>query len=371
MTEESDSTPRSLVVVHMRNDLSGSTRVLAQAVEALISQNVNITLYTATIDYQGFLSDLPDDVEIRPIPYKRRKRRWRTFFSYIYVQIWLFFSLLKYAFKPTKIYINTVLPFGAALAGRLMRKEIIYHVHEISLAPAPTLLKKWLFFITKLTASKVVFVSEFLRSQVKYHRAEKVVIHNSLPESFFKNEVSSGSHKEKFRVLMVCSLAEYKGVPEFIELAKLMPDTSFDLVLNATDTEIQNILHETDISENMTIYPAQKKVEQFYKRASIVLNLSDANKHIETFGMTILEGMAFGLPCIVPTVGGVLELVDHGKNGFSIDSTNLNQIIDTIEKLRADKVLYNELSENAVEKAKLFDPQVFQRQIKEVVLSNN
>ncbi len=369
MTNGHGSTPKQLVVVHMRNDLSGSTRVLAQAVEALCAQEVNIVLYTATIDYEGFLSDLPNQVEIRSIPYKRRNRRWRTFFSYLYVQVWLFFSLLKYILKPTKIYINTVLPFGAAFAGILMRKKVIYHIHEVSLAPAPILLKKWLFFVVRLTAHKVIFVSEFLKEQMSFSRTEKVVIHNCISESFTENaeEISHATDKE-FRVLMICSLAEYKGVPEFIELAKAMSGFKFDLVLNATLSEIKLVLGKAELPNNLNVYPAQKKVEHFYKEASVLLNLSDTQKHIETFGMTVLEGMNYGLPCIVPPVGGVLELIDDGVNGYCIDSKNLSQIIDAIEELRVDTRLYSSLSVQAKKKAELFNSDLFEKAIVESLL---
>jgi len=37
---------------------------------------------------------------------------------------------------------------------------------------------------------------------------------------------------------------------------------------------------------------------------------------VETFGLTILEGMTYKLPAIVPPVGGVIELVEENKMVF-------------------------------------------------------
>jgi glycosyltransferase involved in cell wall biosynthesis len=42
------------------------------------------------------------------------------------------------------------------------------------------------------------------------------------------------------------------------------------------------------------------------------VNLSDKTQFIETFGMTALETMAAGLPVIVPTEGGIAEMLRDG-----------------------------------------------------------
>lgn len=59
----------------------------------------------------------------------------------------------------------------------------------------------------------------------------------------------------------------------------------------------------------MLIYNRQRDVIKFYNKATVVLNLTDKTQAIETFGMTPLEAMSCGLPVIVPTIGGIAELV--------------------------------------------------------------
>ena len=53
-------------------------------------------------------------------------------------------------------------------------------------------------------------------------------------------------------------------------------------------------------------------VAKFYNQATLVVNLSDKTQFIETFGMTALETMAAGLPVIVPTEGGIAEMLRDG-----------------------------------------------------------
>ncbi len=98
---------------------------------------------------------------------------------------------------------------------------------------------------------------------------------------------------------------------------------------------------------NLTIFPRQDNVVPFYNKASVVLNLSDKERFIETFGLTALEAMAAGLPVIVPTEGGIAEMVEVGKNGYKIDVQHLNEIEARIENIFSDKEFYMSLSENA------------------------
>ena len=105
---------------------------------------------------------------------------------------------------------------------------------------------------------------------------------------------------------------------------------------------------------NLKIYPRQSDTTPFYMKASIVLNLSDKEKVIETFGMTVLEAMTAGLPVIVPTVGGVAELVENGKAGYQIDATDLELIEKRIHDMLSDKENYIGMANNALKQARLF-----------------
>ncbi len=68
----------------------------------------------------------------------------------------------------------------------------------------------------------------------------------------------------------------------------------------------------------MSIYPRQSDVAPFYGEASVVLVLTNPRMAIETFGLTALEAMTAGLPCVVPPVGGIAEMVTDGVNGYQI-----------------------------------------------------
>jgi spore coat protein SA len=43
-----------------------------------------------------------------------------------------------------------------------------------------------------------------------------------------------------------------------------------------------------------------------------------SQKH-EAFGLVIVEAMAAGIPVIASQIGGIKEIIQHGKNGFLIE----------------------------------------------------
>lgn len=97
----------------------------------------------------------------------------------------------------------------------------------------------------------------------------------------------------------------------------------------------------------MTIYSRQADVTLFYNRASLVICLTNPRVAIETFGLTTLEAMSAGLPVIVPTVGGIAEMVEDAVNGYKIDVQNLNEIYAAIHNILENRSLYLYLSRQA------------------------
>ena len=123
---------KKIIFIHLLNDFSGSPKVLSQVIKACENEAIEIELFTGKSE-SGFLSGLT--ANHHHYFYKRSENKWMTLVTFMSSQLILFFKLLKYMNKDVVIYVNTMLPFGAALAGFVMRKPVIYHVHEISLTP--------------------------------------------------------------------------------------------------------------------------------------------------------------------------------------------------------------------------------------------
>lgn len=352
------------IFVHLLNDFSGSPKVLSQVLRAVRSNNIEIVLYTGN-QTDGFLSNLTPNHHF--FSYIRFKNRYFTLFSFLFSQVILFIKLLKYWHKDVTIYVNTMLPFGAGFAGKLMRKPVVYHIHETTISPRG--LKLFLRKVIQFTSQKNVFVSYSLKNLESFNRISQSVVYNALPSNFAEitlNQVYSPFCKGQFNVLMISSMKAYKGVFEFIEIASKLVyknEIRFTMVLNASQNEIDALFKNIFLPANLLLYPQQKDVIPFYRNASLVLNLSRIDECLETFGLTILEALSFGIPVIVPPVGGPSEIVIDGKEGFLISSYETDAIAEKIVELSQNPETCLELSRNAKEKSLDFREEKFTAEI--------
>lgn len=229
-----------------------------------------------------------------------------------------------------------------------MRKRVIYHCHEYILKKGCSY--RALGYLMQLIATDVICVSNDQRKDIK--RTKSVfVVPNGISEEISKLfSASTASPFEQKTVLMLSSLKSYKGIAEFIQLANLLPRYKFELVVNDTKYNIDFFFNENNlhIPQNAHVYPRQDDVVPFYTHSSLVLNLSDKNRFVETSGLTIIEAIMAGHPVIVPTVGGITEMVDDGINGYKIDTCNIDLIAKRIDLLLSDRELYNQMHDNAL-----------------------
>src|ERR1700761_5699099 len=164
-----------IVFVHLLNDYSGSPLVLSHVVEAVPAGEYEKIVYTSTSSASGFLSGLTG-VATRHFWYRWKANTWLRLLNFTLSQVLLFFQLLRWWRKDAIIYVNTLLPFGAALAGRLMGNRVIYHLHETSMKPPA--LKSFLQGVANQTADTVIYVSRYLEAKEKLSEPTGVVIYN-------------------------------------------------------------------------------------------------------------------------------------------------------------------------------------------------
>jgi glycosyltransferase involved in cell wall biosynthesis len=163
-------------------------------------------------------------------------------------------------------------------------------------------------------------------------------------------------------------LKKYKGIKEFIQIAARLTNIKFDLVVSANDEELNAYFKNDRFSENMSLYATQIDVHPFYARASLVLNLSHPDLWLESFGLTVLEAMHYGVPAIVPPFGGISELVKDGYNGYKISVKDLDKITNTIHQIYENPELHKDLSMHAKEMAKHFNYEDMLNKIESIIL---
>ncbi|MEY8611544.1 glycosyltransferase family 4 protein [Parabacteroides segnis] len=339
---------KKVICFHLYNDYSGSPKVLSLVVRGLVEKGYSVELYTSNTD--GFLIGL-EGVVYHQFRYNWTKNKIITLLWLLYAQMYMFFSSLKYMHeKDTLFYVNTICPVGAVFSAVLCNIPVIYHVHEKYVNP--NILHRFYELVWRWFSTKTIFVSKYLQKQYFKRNMNSVVVYNALSDDFLNNVKVKEHRCKPYNILMICSLKHYKGVHIFVELAKRLPQYRFTLIVNGSQDDTTAFF--SNISTNLTIYPAQKRVFDFLYQADLLLNLSIPSLWIETFGLTLLEAMSYGVPVISPPAGGPVELVENDYNGFLVDSRDIEAVIEKIIYI-FESGEYERLSKNAKSKSLLFD----------------
>lgn len=350
-----------MIFVHLYNDHSGSPRVLASVIQAIGNPERDILLIARG---DGVLqsTDIPK-VYYR---YRRFANRWLTLLSFVISQVDLFSSLCRQTRgrpKDEMLYINTAYPFAAGLFGWLFNRPVIYHLHEISITPAA--IKSFLWWVVRFSASEVRFVSEHQKQATGLEHRNTKVIYNGLSKELTQVEpkLSRFPDEKTFNVLMLSTLREYKGIPEYFELARSLehsPRFTFQLVTNDDPEAVARYLNSlTNLPANVAIIPRTSDLAPLYRQSNLVVNLSRPDEWVETFGLTLLEAMSFGVPVIAPPAGGPIELLGGDLKDYLISGDDKARLASSIEALGNDEVLYSRISTLCLNRASKFSWKIF------------
>lgn len=370
-----------ILFVHLLNNYTGSPRVLSNFLMEYVKSHNETHLLTSKA--QGCLSDL-QNVHYHFNGYKWISNKLILAILLLISQIYQFLFVL-FGKKYDCVYINTILPFGAAFACKIRGFKTVYHIHEFY--PNPSLMQKVCVYFSKHCASKVIFVSDYLRNCYKnVFSCECKVIHNSVSVDFHtkagfivnKNNTECFENylTQKFsnkQIVLPCALKKYKGVFLFIELAKLLPNFNFLLVTSNSKSETKDFFVNSILPKNFQIENEVKDMAKIFSSASLVMNLSvphGADRFIETFSMILIESFEFATPCIAPCYGGPLEIIQHEQNGFLLEIENLIEVKEKIEYLFSDFNHYKDFCNCAYSRSKDFLPDEFIKKIKNYLEQN-
>ena len=359
-----------IVFVHLLNDCSGSPRVLASAISALSQADGKNRLFLGS-EGAGCLTAA--GVPVSLYWYRRTPYRTLTLGTYLLSQIWLMYRLFRSSdIEPNAlIYVNTLLPFGAAVYGWLTGRRVIYHIHEVGVGPA--LLQRFLVNMVRSTAAGVIYVSEFQSRQLLISVRAKKIVYNCVNQAIAERAagtIYSHRHNGNFNVLMLASLRDYKGVPEYVALAerlKTRGDLCFMLVVNDDEATLDRYFGGVVLPSNLRVVSRTGDPSQYYENASVVVNLSRPDLCVESFGLTVLEAMTFGIPVIAPPLGGPAELVSDCHEGFLVDSRCGDALAQSVLRLADDEGLCLRMSKAAGVKAARYSADGFAESLRKAV----
>jgi glycosyltransferase involved in cell wall biosynthesis len=147
-------------------------------------------------------------------------------------------------------------------------------------------------------------------------------------------------------ILYVGQLTESKGLDTLLDAAERLPKTTIHVCGSGTYAdhverragELNNVRYHGFVSE--------EKLTRLRSTAGVAVVPSI---WMENSPMTIYESFAAGLPVIASDIGGIPELVDHGKRGYLFEPRNVAALVDRIDDVLSDPETAAEMSQNVAD----------------------
>lgn len=163
-----------------------------------------------------------------------------------------------------------------------------------------------------------------------------------------------------------------------IESFKKLKDKNWRLVLLGgalpQDKEFIKSLRESskdfpiEIHENVSIEFLQRlyaKARIYWHATGFGEDLINHPELAEHFGITTLEAMSYGAVPVIINAGGQPELITDGKDGFLWKDEG--ELLEKTKKLMENSALREEMSKEAIQKAKQFNKREFCKRVKEII----
>ncbi len=154
-----------------------------------------------------------------------------------------------------------------------------------------------------------------------------------------------------YTILYVAAFTEEKGHRIFFDMVRKMNDSVYQFVLVGQGPLLQKYKDEFGSMSNVEFAGFANDVAPYYHRADILVHTATQ----EALGLSILEGMSYGLPVVAHRIGGIPEVVIPGENGALHTLGDISGMIGAIKSICQDEHTYQKYSRNSIEHAKKFD----------------
>lgn len=185
----------------------------------------------------------------------------------------------------------------------------------------------------------VVYVSEAGKNtyEKKFGKINKnsYIVYNGIsPEKLKDGAANKLVQVAPYNITYIGRLAKIKGVDILLKATAIVNEkmkVRLSIIGDGMERkELENLARTLNIENIVTFYGQQVDVKPYLKNASLFVYPSTCQ---EVFGISIVEAMAFGIPCISNMVGGIPEVIENGKSGYLCKTFSENELAENICKI--------------------------------------
>jgi len=182
-----------------------------------------------------------------------------------------------------------------------------------------------------------------------------------------------GIQSDEVLIAVACRLVKDKGVDVLLRAMDLLRDEVPNLKClivgeGPCGEELRQLCTQLGLSSRVIFAGFQDDVRPYLQAADLHVTASSPPL-VECFGLSTLEAMASGLPCIASNGGGVPELISDREDGLLVTPGSVDELRAAIKRLASDGAERKRLGERAREKVReKFDLERCVKELKEIVL---
>ncbi len=177
------------------------------------------------------------------------------------------------------------------------------------------------------------------------------------PASRFETTVDKDKVRERAtedvpRAAFVGNISEVKGLDTAVR-AVARTDWRLSVAGKVSDKGygryVRNVVASAGVGDRVEFegFLADDELTELLRRSHAVVVPS----LYESFGTVYVEGMSFGLPAVGSAAGGARELIDHGRNGWLVESGRVDEVAEVLSRLSDDREKLAEAGVEALETA--------------------
>lgn len=221
------------------------------------------------------------------------------------------------------------------------------------------------FKLTKVALSniKIITVSEaakrILIQKSKLKGDHITTIYNTIETQCENKIVDPELLKLKkngsFIVAQVSRIIDYKGVYDFVEVAKetnkIVKNIKFVLFGDGPELiNIRELVKREKLEDVIYLLGSKNNIIEHLKYVDLLLLCS----YIEGLPLAPLEAFSQGVPVVATNIDGTNEEIENGYNGYLVEMKDIEAFKERILKIYNDKTLLSHLKENAAKKYEEF-----------------
>ena len=195
-------------------------------------------------------------------------------------------------------------------------------------------------------AGAILCISNYVREITACFGKPQFLIPNPVAEKFLRAEPVTD--KPRPRIICMGTIDVRKRTSFILEACERLWREGLDFDLAVYGGSPWNAQYYNDFQARLKPWQERGLATYGFHTPTPELAIASADIMVsasceESFGMNVLEAMAVGIPVVAPRVGGIVDLVRDGKEGFLYPVESLDSCIDALRKLLTDGELRREL----------------------------